>query len=1137
MKPTLLLLLTPIACLASGGFYYKPPPPLSAYHERIPTKTALSTLDEAMPRSADALTLEQLETLVHELADVLQKPPLDRFRLKQRLDVALKTNRLGEYQMRFANYLWDLRDLLETSAATDDEVGAYAQWRLLVMDRDTGRGAKEPLKNWAQTEAQYAAILANHRQSQQLLITDLKELIAKASPALKPHYQVQWGAQLLRGRKAAEARDVFQQVIDAAPLSGRAEVAMLMMARCELALWEPSAEGQPFINKDSAPWVGFERYLTRYPNGRYAADVPGWLAGIAQRQGHWYEFIRLTAQQMKQTNHPEVMRRAAAEFDLAFAKLAREQRLDLQNHTGHWDDPSVWELLAAEPVLATRVLYFFLDAQASIDGQGRADYYSDSQGDREMVSQFQLPVVQMREQGREALPQLVQAITEHRAKHGSDSWSARHLLVLAWAATQSGMHQHAAVLIAGHQGVTDDLLFAKTVIFARAGKTKEAKAAGYLLLAQHGKSVFAAETRYRLAGMLKDSGDWAGALLSLHQVAVEGARSSFEILEKQRMGLRLRTELEGWVHAVMQFGDLDQLMGLTLHGDTPPELWKSLAPIVRRRLCAMQRFEDSLKVANFPRVDAEAPWDQRIGYLWGQLPELSQAEWNEVLQRMIELRQQIADSQELEVKAHKMMELAAVWQEQRGRMIMPLRTEQVRLDPLLMGSLQLANAEFLGISASQAGENMDRRDELWHSLQLWCAVGQMKVPQAKTALEMANEALRQLAEVDDTAFQRAFENNATQLSQKLCLQLSRDFPNSPEALRAINWTFPAFRTVERLPNNCYRHLHEDAIVEAITQKPAQPQLPGHGAASATITEIRAKAENLLATVEEGELADIAAELLVLRVEAVKHPVDLPTYSALLNDLDDLSLAASKPGTNAAWFGSYAKMRLDHSWVPEDPSDPQSVGAAFQAFLHRIRAPSAKDTANRAGDIAQRMEDYLVLYPDSPKKEAARTRLIVNRVRASLEQCEIQNVEWPAAPWVGRYVHPLLKQGSPLHAASVLTMIRDYEADYPEGAYLAEVRSAKALVLLSEHRYADALPLLVSIVEDPAKHDLHHAACLRLAFAFMKLLEPENRISVLAALQATPSCHCYLKRFIHSHSCGGRLALLEPWLGSALRWEP
>jgi hypothetical protein len=186
MKLSLLLCLFAVTgtLFASSVFYYAPPP-LARYPERIPAKTATALLAETLPKPVDTVDLGQL---VEQVQQELSKAPMARDLIRQRIDAILQANRIGDYSARLANYLWDLRDLIDNLAAPEAEIVAYSAWRAQVMAGHELSPKPSPVRLWSQSDTEYETALAWHRLRIAETVQKLEDELAKASPSLQPHW-------------------------------------------------------------------------------------------------------------------------------------------------------------------------------------------------------------------------------------------------------------------------------------------------------------------------------------------------------------------------------------------------------------------------------------------------------------------------------------------------------------------------------------------------------------------------------------------------------------------------------------------------------------------------------------------------------------------------------------------------------------------------------------------------------------------------------------------------------------------------------------------------------------------------------------------------------------------------------------
>ncbi len=291
MKLLTLCLLAPAAALACGGYFYEAPPTLDRYPERLPVKTLRDLMREVHPPATPPATVEELDHAVRNLAAMTTIKPHDA--ILALVEKAQEKNRTGEYRKRFANCLNDLHDLLTDGGADDAGAGDYIAARTAAMDADNGF-IQRP-------EGTHEAGAVREREA-----ANLQQHADKAGPALRPHWLVLLAAHHFRFAEFAEAQRVFSQVIDESSDSPRAEIAALMLGRCKLEQWrdavtKKSAAEQEQTALATAADAAFTEYLEKYPQGRFALDVPGWRVDLARETGEPSRAFSLLLEQLDGT--------------------------------------------------------------------------------------------------------------------------------------------------------------------------------------------------------------------------------------------------------------------------------------------------------------------------------------------------------------------------------------------------------------------------------------------------------------------------------------------------------------------------------------------------------------------------------------------------------------------------------------------------------------------------------------------------------------------------------------------------------------------------------------------------------------------------------------------------------------------
>ena len=108
-----------------------------------------------------------------------------------------------------------------------------------------------------------------------------------------------------------------------------------------------------------------------------------------------------------------------------------------------------------------------------------------------------------------------------------------------------------------------------------------------------------------------------------------------------------------------------------------------------------------------------------------------------------------------------------------------------------------------------------------------------------------------------------------------------------------------------------------------------------------------------------------------------------------------------------------------------------------------------------------------------------------------------------------------------------------EAEFPQGRYARDLRFWRAVHALDHADWATGLPVIVSVLDDPAQGDLHMDAALNFAAACMLLLEkPEHRPALIAVLRENAALQGRLWQFMHTGTSGSRLLPLEGYLREA-----
>ena len=130
------------------------------------------------------------------------------------------------------------------------------------------------------------------------------------------------------------------------------------------------------------------------------------------------------------------------------------------------------------------------------------------------------------------------------------------------------------------------------------------------------------------------------------------------------------------------------------------------------------------------------------------------------------------------------------------------------------------------------------------------------------------------------------------------------------------------------------------------------------------------------------------------------------------------------------------------------------------------------------------------------------------------------------------------QREPFDPKRVLGALDQYDREFPNGRYAAEVRNLRAMTLWRTHDWPATLDLTLAQFSDATKRELVPEAALRLANIFAALEEPESRADLLAAIKARPAAIPLLKKFLEKSGADRThpLRYLVSYIGDQLNFK-
>jgi len=545
-----------------------------------------------------------------------------------------------------------------------------------------------------------------------------------------------------------------------------------------------------------------------------------------------------------------------------------------------------------------------------------------------------------------------------------------------------------------------------------------------------------------------------------------------------------------------------------------------------------------------------------------------------------------------EQDAERMLKLGDTWAEARGLLLRaPLNTE-LHEGATISGLLRRENGHTLRLPDVE--DQLDERDELHHASRWWMRAARAlpgTALSAKARLK-ALEALPQIARVSSYTEQRAREIKLEAVSREIYDKLRAESPNSPEAQRfAVYWSLPpeekksgesASEETEAgssaQSGGTVLVMCDDSVTplgypisaknafEALTRRNSAAEEgspPGIG-----------KIEKRLAGLDAAEIKDLAQSFR----KYITKREDVTTA----NCLEDVAQFLSEPDLSDEARATYVNLRLDllhRTHWPDSPVDPgisvqdsddaveAEIGAAeknpalqsFHDYLDFCRIglvagkrigvqtniPGAKDLDGATyysrdfAKIEKMTRDFLAKYPRSHKREAA--MFVLARAIYSLSCPYILCVEVQAPGSEAGDVTDTVQKThrvEPFDSKRVMQALDNYDREFPNGRYAADVRDMRAATLWRMGQWGKALDLTLAQITDKVSGDLLADAETRLANIFAELANVEHRPQVLGAIRAHPACLPYLAAYVgaatndHAHP----LRYLQRYLSDQLHFK-
>jgi hypothetical protein len=1134
--------------VACGPFFYQAPPSLDAYPERYGIRTWKEIFPDKYPQPPNALTQEQIENQCHEL--IMEFSP-DKAFLKK-LDDLAGANRVGDYRVRYANLLNEMRELA-ISSADPTATRAYLDWRFQHLATDDGF---IHTKSFDANEDSTAN--SGDPAVTQGTISDIDQHLATCPAFLTPNWLVQRGAWLFRCGDFANAAVDFDTVLAKYPTHPRAEVAALMRARCSIEnarlldrAWESGQGGSspgPSANDERLKASDLlAAYEHQYPHGRFLAEAIGWRGALDSDWKNYGSAVRDYLRQMDVQPTREVIRSALRECDRCFVAA-------LDTEGGIEELPL--DAIACHPAAAMSLIYLCTDPGARTDYEGYP-YAEDYSGDRDPLAKIKIHVVQPRHGAVDTLLQLGKEIGKNKNAFVGNQWRAVYLAALGRIAIENGEPEEALQLAELGMGMSDpagDLLLARGLALERLEKWLDAAASYEKLRSLDPSGPLAVDLDYRIARCQRFAarqGFAAAELAGAFSSAKTNANVGSEEGPPPYPELRFGHELEQWTDVLLQFAPLAELESAAHRSDLSSDFAQRLRSIIRCRALARGDYDRAakwLETGQNPHPQEQDGYGYEESSVLEDWAWMDRNRWNDLVEPLRAAEQAAHTAADADSKARALLDLGARWERVRGKVTSPSLDPRsiFNSQPEIADEQRRKNAEQLALSCDEASKELDRRDEDAHALQAYLAAANIAISKETKAraLAAANRCLLRMAQLTPFQADRAFERNDAHLSRELYQRLKQECAGTPEAESAVFYTFPsAAERGEWMPGDEVFWRAELDIGGALDPdlKTISNIEEGEWAAEEVTDAIHKKLIALADSAGTRTVAQLRSDIAALRAEFLPEYTSA-SQSQVINDLDDLALFLDQPGVTPAMCAKYFPMRVEGGDVT-DTSELAPVGD-FLAFLRTSRMP--KSSEDEAGDSirdwkgdAQAWRDFLRDHPQSPKAEAARLRLARAIYHGYRTHIGVEAFHWPDAPMWDGYKHMVVTRNQSFDRDTVFAPLDDYDRHYPKGRYAAEIRLMRGGASIDVGDYATAIANLTGILDDSSKRDLHLDASLELAECFSRLSDDTQRPRILVALRNQPRGIFYLDRFIRSQTLGSILLPMEAFFRETLgptQWD-
>jgi TolA-binding protein len=1101
-----------------------------------PSEQGTPNFDEEILKLAERLRSEPAASLV---------PVADGLLARARQNYS----RGGEW----CNLLHDVRDVLVGSAQNKDAAADYLKWRI---------ENKNPFTPSETKPSPTAELEKNARE---------------ASGPLKPHWLYLMGAATFSAGDRTDCLPWFERVVKEFPKHPRAEIALFMVARCAFwesrrgiysmdeRSEEEARERAPARKKAAAI---FERYRKQYPQGRFEADALGWLGALAFDSEEYLKALEYYIAQAETPGHPETIKSAVfmcekslvrvaekPDSTAAFAMIARHPRIamgftylvlsapEAKNYDGEIDKPAdvkkwrrtILPRIAAEVVKQKQIYqsgdwkprYLAMLAQAA----------SANDNQEQALQLTNLSPAEL-EKSDDLL--MVRALAFQRAGKAAEAIETYRKLLSNFPKSALGAGARLRLALAlqdNHQAGAAVVELTRLLIKPPADEPKaEAKP----------EKEDTSKTDAESEATTDDDGETesenaesdssyeyptsrytAGEVYPVSQEEWDLKDSSvYPNLTGADVG-----QIQQAIDTLLNFAPLTELATALDDPGFEEENKKEFRAILAQRYLAQEKFAEAKKFMapdEFQRVAAN-------------LETLT-----------------LAAAGAPQEKAEAMLRLGDAWAEARGRLLRVPLDSRVHLLKQFGGTLDAmtrrANGRSLRLKNIDA--ELAERDELRHASRWWLSAARARpgTPLGAQARWKALEAMPKIAVASEYAEQLAREIKGEAVSREIYNRLLAEAPDSIEAKRlAAYWSFPPAPdpAAQREYDSMFSIRDANILGYRYDDFGAFPREDSENAdprANDMMNRIARLPEKALSVTP----AVMATEVQELDTWIRKNITEIDD-AITVNFLDDLAHFFGERNLTQEMQKVYVPIRFSvlesngfgtpNSSKKKDPDIVAEIEAALKNPImqpvadylefsliglksgDRIRVetdiPDAKETNGKAtytsrdyAGMEKMARDLVKKYPQTRKREAA--LFVIARSVQALSRPQVLEVGMPRPGSVDEQDMEVVQKSYQQEAFDpkrVLAALDDYDREFPNGRYAADVRNLRAMTLWRIHDWPKALDLTLAQMDDKSKPDLQSEAALRLANIFADLAQAEHRADLLSAIRARPAATSRLQLFL------------------------